>query len=151
MGNNMTCPCSDSPSKEGLVLVIREDGKLLKFNNGIHAKEIMAANKGYKLVRCCSQRTVMPSSSELESKRLYFMVPETVSTSPEMYEKMWKMCLAKELVQVKRDVNGSSNSGSNDDNDQGHDNVCEFRKSCSWTPQLKTIPEITSPPGVPRS
>ncbi|KAM0950575.1 hypothetical protein DsansV1_C04g0042921 [Dioscorea sansibarensis] len=139
----MTCPCSDSPSKDGLILVIREDGNLLKFNNGVHAKDIMAANDGYKLVKCCSQRTVMPSSSELESKRLYFMVPETVATSPEMYE---KMCVAKGLVQMKRDVHGSSSGGSNDGNEG--DNVCEFRRSCSWTPQLKTIPEITSPPGV---
>ncbi|KAJ0975458.1 hypothetical protein J5N97_017423 [Dioscorea zingiberensis] len=142
MGNNMTCPCSDSSAKEVVVLVIREDGNLLKFKKGVHAKEIMEANEGHKLVKCCSERTVMPGSAELESKRLYFLVQEAMAQSPEVYDKLWQLCVAKGLVEVKRSMNGSSRTSPNQS-----DHVCELRRSCAWTPQLKTIPEITSPQG----
>ena len=121
---------------------MKADGVLLRFKRGVQAREVTAAHSGYRVVRCDSDRTVLWGSAELESHRLYFLVPEERARSRAAFEKFWKVGESKGLVPRR-----SSSKGSNTEDSDAKSSVMssmEFRK-LAWTPQLRTIPETLSP------
>ncbi|KAG1338188.1 putative Metabotropic glutamate receptor 5 [Cocos nucifera] len=141
MGNYFACPCPRS-STEGVV-VMRSDGSLLKLKKGVHAREVMETHAGQRLVRCCSDRRVVMGSVELESNRLYFLVPEGSEKCRETYEKFWRVGESKGLLPPRRTKEGNDGGMT-----LGRALVLERSeviKRSSWTPTLKTIEEITTP------
>ncbi|KAH7672460.1 hypothetical protein IHE45_09G056100 [Dioscorea alata] len=131
---------------------MREDGSILKFKKGIHAKDITAMYEGYRLVRCSSERTVMPGKAELECGRLYFLVLKNSARSKETYEKMLNVCESKGMMQRgthRREDKEGGDLAKRSISSVHSINSSEIIKRCdSWVPELKTIPEIASPPAV---
>lgn len=143
MGNALlTFPCTEPTNTKKGVMVMRVDGSLLRFKRGIHAKDVVSANPGYRVVRCDSDRTVLWGSAELESNRLYFLLPEDKARSRAAFEKFWRVGESKGLVPPR--TKGSFGDGQC----RSFGGSAEFRR-LAWTPQLRTIPEILSPPVLP--
>ena len=81
-------------------------------------------------------------SAELESNRLYFLVPEGSERCQETYENFWRVGESKGLLPPKRKKEG--NDGGMALGQASVLETAEVRRS-PWTPTLQTIEEITSP------
>ncbi|KAG6484964.1 hypothetical protein ZIOFF_053489 [Zingiber officinale] len=152
MGNSMACPCSKSPKER--VLVMRSDGSLLKLKKGVTADEVAAVHVGHKVV-CCGPRrsTVVPGTAELDSKRLYFLMPADRVLCQDTFDKFWSTGESKLLLPArKKAAAAAAASGVGEGKAEepmvpaGLPEASEKRwVQMQWRPKLKTIEEIASP------
>ncbi|XXG42870.1 hypothetical protein AAC387_Pa01g3041 [Persea americana] len=157
MGNSLACLCSHS--SKGGVLVMKENGDFIKFRRRVLVKEVEGAYPGYKIIRCGSDGMVLPESDELDSSRLYFLIPEKLVRCNYTYEKFVRMAESKGLIpcsdglilmKARKEIDQMEKDGSSVINGQVMVGqmllfeVSELRNS-AWKPDLQTIPEVVSP------
>lgn len=164
MGNSLACLCSHS--SKGCVLVMKENGDFIKFRRRVLVKEVEGAYPGYKIIRCGSDRMVLPESDELDSSRLYFLIPEKLVRCNYTYEKFVRLAESKGLIpcsdglismkarkeidQMAKEIDQMAMDASSVINGQVmvgqmlFFEVSELGKS-AWKPDLQTIPEVVSP------
>lgn len=164
MGNSQSCNlCSPDVSKDH-VIVMKENGESIVFKPGTKVYDVLASHPFHKVIRCCSDRTVLSENSSLNCNSLYFLLPQGLSISDATYRSLVNSAISKELIVPKaaRPEHESDNIGTNvcTSNTRKHENysntdseisdeyIC--RKFAPWKPGLKPIPEVISPsPPVP--
>ncbi|KAL3517935.1 hypothetical protein ACH5RR_020524 [Cinchona calisaya] len=162
MGGSISCICDPSSTIKGQILVMKEDGSLLKFKGGIRVKDILVANPSYdKVIRCCSDKTVLPESFQLCCNQLYFLLPRGPALHDETYDRLLR--LAKSRIHISSIVCSGRNDGSlpkettTETGGMGAEGNMVIKTSdyddpryykSRWKPALQTIPEVKSSPAL---
>lgn len=168
MGNSQSCNlCSPDVSKEN-VIVMKENGESIEFKPGTKVYDVLASHPFHKVIRCCSERTVLSENSTLNCNSLYFLLPQGLSISDATYRSLVNSAISKQLIVPKAAMpaHESDNIGTNvgTSNTRKHENflnnlstdydiydeyICN--KFAPWKPGLKPIPEVISPSPPPSS
>ncbi|KAL1816867.1 hypothetical protein DCAR_0521269 [Daucus carota subsp. sativus] len=160
MGNSQSCTLC-SPSKDN-VIVMTEDGEAIEFKQGTKVYEVLASHPFHKIIRCCSDRTVLSENSFLHYKSLYFLLPEGLSITDATYRSLVNSAISKQLIVQKgvRPGYESDDAGTNvrASNAMEQENFSKIlrgdseineeyvsQKFAAWKPGLKPIPELISP------
>ncbi|CAH1418003.1 unnamed protein product [Lactuca virosa] len=150
MGNSISLVCCpyELVRERGDVLVIKEDGESLRFKDGIFVKDILFAYPYHKIIRCCSERTVVPRENQLSCNWLYFLLPVGLALSEAAYRSLIRSAASQNLnASITTMIKIEENNQQRKEND--HKGKGPAYKDCSstykWKPILRTIPEITSP------
>ncbi|CAL5424747.1 unnamed protein product [Camellia sinensis] len=142
MGSSLACLCphfTNHQSTEREVLVMKQDGKLIRFANGIPVKHVLATYPNHKVILCRSDhRLVLSDSHRLSSNRLYFLLLEGLAECDATYESLVRAAASKGMV-ISKEVD----KGVVDQKMSIDDFGC---KNSPWRPTLQTIPEAPSPP-----
>ncbi|KAL8146788.1 hypothetical protein AgCh_004506 [Apium graveolens] len=162
MGSSQSCNiCSPDVSKDN-VTVMKENGEAIEFKPGTKVYDVLASNPFHKVIRCCSDRTVLSENSTLNCNSLYFLLPHGLSISDATYRSLVNSAISKQLIVPKalRPANESNYNGTNvctsnttkpenlssclsSDSEISDEYIC--RKFAAWKPGLKAIPEVISP------
>lgn len=148
MGNSISLMCcpNELTKQRGEVLVIKEDGESLKFKDGILVKDVLSAYPYHKIIRCCSERTVLLGETQLNCIWLYFLLPVGLALSEVAYQNLVRSVVSRNLV-----ANGANKFMIDENNQNGNGGIRQYHTnnepSCSykWKPHLRTIPEIATP------
>lgn len=150
MGNSISLVCCpyELVRDRGDVLVIKEDGESLRFKDGIFVKDILFAYPYHKIIRCCSERTVIPKENQLSCNWLYFLLPVGLALSEAAYRSLIRSAASQNLnANITTMIKIEENNQQRKEND--HKGKGPAYKDCSstykWKPILRTIPEIASP------
>ncbi|KAK1397972.1 hypothetical protein POM88_007835 [Heracleum sosnowskyi] len=164
MGNSQSCNlCSPDVSKEN-VIVMKENGEAIEFKPGTKVCDVLASHPFHKVIRCCSDRTVLSENSTLNC--LYFLLPQGLSITDATYRSLVNSSISKELIVPKavRPEHESDNIRTNifTSNTRKHENYSNTLSSDSeiseeyicmklapWKPGLKPIPGVISPSPPP--
>lgn len=162
MGSSQSCNlCSPDVSKDNII-VMKENGEVIEFKPGTKVYDVLASNPFHKVIRCCSDRTVLSENSTLNCNSLYFLLPQGLSISDATYRSLINSAIFKELIVPKavRPGHELDNIGTNvctsstrkheiysnalsTDSEISDEYIC--RKFAPWKPGLKPIPEVISP------
>lgn len=151
MGNSVSLVCCQAElvKQRVEVLVIKEDGESLRFKDGTLVKDILYAYPYHKIIRCCSQRTVLPGDAQLSCNTLYFLLPVGLAVSEAVYRSLLQSVASQNLITKRTFKIDDSNKHGNKENGnrsaQDHRRDNEFSCNYKWKPHLRTIPEIASP------
>lgn len=151
MGNSLTCLCTaDSPKED--VLIMKANGGLIKCRNGVHVKEVLVGNPGFRIILCCSERLILPDSVELDSNRLYFLIPEELATCNSTYLEFWRIAESRGFIPKSCTPEANQRTASNYSTINGQVVLGQFflfeaskLNKSPWKPGLQTIPEISPP------
>ncbi|KAL9380197.1 hypothetical protein Peur_028679 [Populus x canadensis] len=161
MGGSVSCPCASGKSGRH-VLVIKQNGQVMKIKAGAHVKEILASNPRSMILRCRSDQSllVLPDSIELRSNGLYFLVEEgQQAIDKDTFDGLMRLVRSRGAPGPKsthhKKMPSDCSPGTNDNEDIGPRlncgqiavlNACdvEYQKSSSWRPALRPIPELRS-------
>lgn len=168
MGSSQSCNlCSPDVSKDN-VIVMKENGDAIEFKPGTKVYDVLASNPFHKVIRCCSDRTVLSDNSTLNCNSLYFLLPQGLSVSDATYRSLVNSAISRQLIVPKavRPAHESDYIGTNvcTSNTTKRENfssslstdseICDeyiCRKFAPWKPGLKPIPEAISPSPPPSS
>ncbi|KAK2991623.1 hypothetical protein RJ640_025250 [Escallonia rubra] len=145
MGASQSCSlCPDDSNKE--VRVMKEDGESIRLKGGTRVRDILDAYPYHKVIRCCSDRTVLAESFQLSCNWLYFLLPEGLAVNDETYRSLIRCAMSKDLI-VSRATNKGSDGGQAlcDDLSSDDDDDCGYKKP-PWKPTLQSIREVNSAP-----
>ncbi|GKA27730.1 hypothetical protein Tco_0713898 [Tanacetum coccineum] len=155
MGNSVSLVCcQDELVKQRVeVLVIKEDGDSLRFKDGTLVRDILSAYPYHKIIRCCSQRTVLPGDAQVSCNALYFLLPVGLAVSEAVYRSLVQSVASRNLITKRTFKIDESNQHGNENGygsakqDHRRDTGSNNELSCNykWKPHLRTIPEIASP------
>ncbi|KAI3526388.1 hypothetical protein L1887_05640 [Cichorium endivia] len=151
MGNSISVVCCpyELVRERGQVLVIKEDGESLRFKNGTLVKDVLSAYPYHKIIRCCSERTVIPEESQLNCNWLYFLLPVGLALSEAAYQSLVRSATSRHQA-----TNRATTVKIPEDNQLGKDRqdykgrgglYNDYSATYKWKPILRTIPEIASP------
>ncbi|PNT08606.1 hypothetical protein POPTR_013G160200v4 [Populus trichocarpa] len=161
MGGSVSCPCASGESGRH-VLVIKQNGQVMKIKAGTHVKEILASNPRNSILRCRSDQSllVLPDSIELRSNGLYFLVEEGQrAIDKDTFDGLMRLARSRGAAGPKsthhKKMPSDCSPGTNDNEDIGPRlnwgqiavlNACdvEYQKTSSWRPALHPIPELRS-------
>lgn len=138
------------------VLLIKQNGKIIKSKQGTLVKHILASYPNHVVLQCWSKSlnpavpvTVLPDSSQLgwgDDNSIYLLVAKDQGLSDP--ETLMRSILSRitSAGNSNGDRSHDQNSGDKDGNGKTQlSNACfEYRKSL-WQPALHTIPETPSP------
>ena len=154
MGSSLSCICDPSSTVNKQVPVIKEDGELLRFKQGIRVKDILLANPYSKVIRCSSDKTVLPESFQLSCNQLYFLLPRGLALDDETYDSLLKLAASRNpkssiVCSGRNDKNLPKENGTKTGL-AGNKDITTKDKDDSrypmsrWKPALQTIPEANS-------
>ncbi|KAL4587866.1 hypothetical protein LXL04_000741 [Taraxacum kok-saghyz] len=155
MGNSISLVCCpyDLVRERGDVLVMKEDGESLRFKDGTLVKDILSSYPYHKIVRCCSERTVIPGEAQLNCNWLYFLLPLGLALSETAYQNLVRSATSQNLIAKRAATIKITEENQrrikditirqNDMGKGGFNN--HYSSTYKWKPILRTIPEIASP------
>lgn len=136
-------------------MVMRSDGSLLKLKKGVSADEVAAVHVGHKVVRCGRWRSsVVPGAAELDSKRLYFLMPADRVLCQDTFDKFWSTGESKGLLPARKKAAAAAAAAAAAGAGEGKGEEpllpaglfdASGKRWVQWKPKLKTIEEIASP------
>ncbi|KAI3667844.1 hypothetical protein L6452_42914 [Arctium lappa] len=152
MGNSISFVCcpNELVRQRGEVLVIKEDGESLRFKDGILVKDVLSAYPYHKIIRCCSERTVVPIETQLSCNWLYLLLPVGLALSEVVYKSLVQSVASQNLIangayRIKIEMENKE-KGDGGNNRQAHKGIGSHCSSTyKWKPILKSIPEMASP------
>jgi len=142
MGNSLACICRPSVPEEHVILM-KENGELLKFKKGVHVKDVTAVHRGCKIVKCGSDRSVLERFDVLQSNKLYFLIREDMVLCGEVHDLFWQLAEANGVIGVAEEMDEEKKGMmTRSDSRNGLLQNVQLRRSASWKPRLETIPEF---------
>ncbi|KAL8215138.1 hypothetical protein R6Q57_004587 [Mikania cordata] len=147
MGNSKSILCCQKElTRQGAVVVIKEDGDSLRFKDGTLVKDILFAYPYHKIIKCCTEKTVLTGETQLSCNSLYFLLPVGLALSEAAYQSLVRSAISQNLVpNMPSRVHVNVNKEVGNEGDR-QDHMCnDYSCSYKWRPVLMTIPEIATP------
>ncbi|KAI3829913.1 hypothetical protein L1987_04044 [Smallanthus sonchifolius] len=149
MGNSISHLCCQNElmKQRGEVLVIKEDGESVRFKDGTLVKDVLSAYPYHKIIKCCTEKTVLMGEVQLSCNSLYFLLPAGLALSEAAYQSLVRSAASRNLVanmSSRIQINENNQQASLGGDRQDHAYI-DYSCSYKWKPVLRTIPEIATP------
>ncbi|KAK1428589.1 hypothetical protein QVD17_17427 [Tagetes erecta] len=150
MGNSVSLLCcqNELTRQRGDVLVIKEDGESVRFKDGMFVKDVLSAYPHHKIIKCCTEKTVLTGETQLSCNSLYFLLPAGLALSEAAYQSLVRSAASHNLfpnmasrIQINQNCHRIGNSGERQNEIDNEVNSYSYK----WKPMLRTIPEIATP------